>query len=87
MIGTETVEKTPASIAERSRKHRKRKKNREAQLAIAIARVVQGRAHEEHRVILKDYITRHTDRSELDDDQLRTVDEALDKLSARFNRF
>ncbi len=87
MIGTEEARKAPATIAERSQKHRRRKKNREAQLAIAIARIVQGKAQEEHRVMLKDYINKHTNRDDLDDDQLRIIDEALGKLSARYNRF
>lgn len=86
MIGSEQARKEPASIAERSRKHRKRKRNREVQLALAIARLVQGRAQEEQRIILKDYLNKHADRELLDDDQLRTVDEAVDKLSSRFSR-
>jgi hypothetical protein len=87
MIGTEEAKKFPATIAERSQKHRRRKKNREMQLALAIARIIQGKAQEEHRVMLKDYINKNATRDDLDDDQLRIVDEALAKLSVRYNRF
>jgi hypothetical protein len=87
MIGTEEVKKSPATIAERSQKHRRRKKNKEMQLALSIARIIQGKANEEHRLMLKDYINKHTNRDDLDDDQLKLIDEVLGKLSARFNRF
>lgn len=87
MIVSEDVRKAPATIAERSKRHRQRKKNREVQLAFAIAKLVQGGPQDTQRQVLKDYIERYADREVLDDDQLRTVDAAIDKLSARYPRF
>lgn len=74
-------QKAPDSLAVRSQRHRQRKKNMEVQLAVGIAKLVSGRDLGDHRLVLKEYLSRFSSTDELPDDQLRIVDQALDRLN------
>lgn len=85
---TEPVElKAPDSVSLRARRHRARRKNKELQLAIAISKLVQGTSLGDHRNVLQEYLTKFTRLADLDDDQMRLLDSAVDRLASSRNRF
>lgn len=79
----EIERKAPDSNAERSKRHRLRRKSQQGQMAIAIAKLVTGQNLGDHRLFLKDYLTKFAEPDVLPDDQMVMIDNALDKLGSR----
>lgn len=78
--------KEPDSIAERSRRHRRRRKMVQSQLAIAISKLVLGQNLGDHQKLLRDYLAKYTVPDILDDDQQTLIDRAIDRLGSSRSR-
>jgi hypothetical protein len=78
----DTDKKEPDSIAERSRRHRARRKTVESQMAIAIAKLVLGQHLGDHQLVLKEYLDKFTAPDALPDDQQTMIDRAIDRLGS-----
>lgn len=62
-----------------------RRKAREVQLAVGIARLVLGQAAGEQRNVVAEALERAVASGELPDDYAVLIDRALDRLRSRFN--
>lgn len=74
-------DKEPDSLAVRSQRHRQRRKLLETQLAIAVAKLVCGTDLGDHKLVVKDYLKKFSEQPDVEDDQMRILDLALDKLN------
>jgi hypothetical protein len=83
----ETTRKEPDSIAERSRRHRARRKIVESQMAVAIAKLVLGQQLGDHQMVLKEYLSKFTTPDSLPDDLQTMIDRAIDRLGSTRPRF
>lgn len=83
----ETSKKEPDSIAERSRRHRARRKVIESQMAVAIAKLVLGQHLGDHQLVLKEYLDKFTTPDALPDDLQTMIDRAIDRLGSARPRF
>jgi len=71
------------SSAERVRKHRRRQRKLELQVAVGIAKIVTGKGAGDQRKALLAVLEKAAKDSDLPNDQLSVLDEAIDKLKAR----
>ncbi len=53
----------------------------EAQLAIGLAKLIVNREMGDHRLVLKEYLSKFSGIDDLPDDQLTLIDQALDRLN------
>lgn len=83
----EATRKEPDSIAERSRRHRARRKVIESQMAVAIAKLVLGQHLGDHQLVLKEYLAKFTTADALPDDLQSVIDRAIDRLGSSRSRF
>ena len=70
------------SGAVRAKLHRERKRNREVQVAVGIAKLVLGQSAGEQRRAIIEVLEKATERGELPGDYARTLDRAIDNLTS-----
>jgi ribosome assembly protein YihI (activator of Der GTPase) len=83
----EASRKVPDSIAERSKRHRARRKVVEEQMAVAIAKLVLGQHLGDHQLVLKDFLDKFTAADAMPDDLQTMIDRAIDRLGTARPRF
>ncbi len=83
----EATRKEPDSMAERSRRHRARRKTIETQMGVAVAKLILGQQLGDHQLVLKEYLSKFTSPDALPDDQQTMIDRAIDRLGSSRPRF
>lgn len=71
------------SGADRARLHRERKKVRETQVAVGVAKLVLGQGPGEQRNAIMELLERSCEIEDMPDEYRRSIERALERLSAR----
>nr|WP_250808365.1 hypothetical protein [Neorhizobium tomejilense] len=69
------------SGALRAKLHRERKRNREVQVAVGLAKLVLGQSAGEQRKVIIEVLEKANERGDLPGDYARTLDRAIDNLT------
>jgi hypothetical protein len=72
----------PKTGAERVRLHRERRRNRDLQLAVGVAKLVLGQGVGEQRKVLIDVLQKTANSPDIADDYRRIIDRAVDSLTS-----
>jgi hypothetical protein len=70
------------SGAVRAKLHRERKRNREVQVAVGLAKLVLGQSAGEQRKVIIELLEKANERGDLPGDYARTLDRAIDNLTS-----
>lgn len=81
-----TSERPRMSGAVRAKLHRERKKNREVQVAVGIAKLVLGQGAGEQRRAIIEVLEKANAAEDLPGEYARTLDRAIDNLTSNLNR-
>jgi hypothetical protein len=71
------------SGAVRAKLHRERRKDKEVQLAVGVAKIVLGQGAGEQRNAVRDFLLKVVDAGELPDDYMRALERAVERLKSR----